>query len=126
MPEFNADQQSEAWEESPVTIGGKVFKPVRMTNAIVKKVRDLALAAQKLLAEKGDESEEVQDAGATIIHEQLSILLVDDAGKAPIKTDFAKLDQRVAVKLLQWLMEGNEPEGNSSTPGQPATPTTTA
>lgn len=123
---FNADQMTTDLLEAPVTIGGKTFKPARLTPDVRREQLRIATKGAKVARAAGFRNVTEQDEDLTEeqidqrveavgeidegIYLQLAVLLRDEANKPPTPVFLAKhLDNRVAQKLLAWLLEDEQP-----------------
>lgn len=129
---FDADARTAELLEAPVTIGARLFHAARLTPDVrrdqlriatrgAKNARKFGLDSDGDVKDLTDEQldERVEAVGEIDqgLYEQLSVLLVDEqALSPPVAFLVQELDNRVAQKLLAWLLEDDD-AGES----QPAT-----
>lgn len=140
MQDINCDERAETREQANITIGKKVFHPVRLSNENVRKLRTAVAESQeaqrklRLEAQRAENAgeapvfdEKLQDVISNSLNTQLTKLLIDDDDKPPTLAHLTKhLDSTVAGDLFRSLMGDDEEEGNSSTPSTTPTPSTSS
>lgn len=118
---FDADAQTRELLEAPVTIGEQTFYPARLTPDVRREQIEIATRGARAAREAGlgqdpgpdgltsDQLDKRADAVGQIdegVNLQLCVLLRDE-NKQPPTPDFLNdhLDNRVATRLLNWLLE---------------------
>lgn len=108
---FNADERAAAREASPVVIGGQTFKPVRRTTRVMRDVRAIGRAQERLNREAtklSKDAAEALEAGDDARYEELE-------AQADGKSDDAT--GRTFVMLAALLAAGDQGTGEHPEPG---------
>ena len=126
---FNADERTAELLDAPVTIGGQIFHAARLTPDVRRDQLRIATRGAKHARKFGLDSDNVGDltdkqlderveAVGEIdqgLYEQLSVLLVDEQHTPPsVAFLVEELDNRVAQKLLAWLLEDEQESGEAT------------
>jgi hypothetical protein len=113
---FDADSRMQEKTSRTVLLGGKTLRPVKVTSKIMK---DVILTSPDPLTDDEikemtpDERLQQSTKGVDNIFEQLSLLLVDEAGDAPpVEWLAEQLDIDTGGDLLEWVLpSGKEDKG---------------
>lgn len=135
---FDADAQTKELLEAQVTIGQQQFHPARLTPDVRRAQMALATAGAKVAQQSGlgkdagpdgysdDQLDQRADAVARIdegVIAQLCVLLRDEQEQQPTEEFLSRhLDNRVANRLLGWLLEDDSGEAEKATTPAASTP----